>query len=403
MTENAPRAQAWVILVISVVAQMAATVAITGPAFLIPHLSTELGYSLTQAGTIAVAPSYGLILTLIAWGAFADRFGERLAIILGITLTALSTRLALPLVGSPLWMTVLIAASGAAAASVNSASGRMIMGWFPRHRRGLAMGIRQMAPPLGTSVAALAVPPIAADHGLAGYLWFIVAVNGVMALVCVVVIRNPPHAEVVPAETESAGPVAAAQNPYRSDSFLWRIHAASALLVIPQFAFSTYGLIWLISTQSLDAGLAGGVVAASQLVGALGRMVVGGISDRVDSRVGLMRIVAVLAVILVSGVALVSLEPMPLVAGIVFILAATISVADNGLAFASVAEAAGGRWAGKALGAQNTGQFVMSAALGPGLGALITLWGYPLAFAAVALAPLLSLTIIPKRDLDRIT
>ncbi len=435
MTENAPRAQAWVILVISVVAQMAATVAITGPAFLIPHMNSELGYSLTQAGTIAVAPSYGLILTLIAWGAFADRFGERLAIILGISLTALATGLALVVVGSPIWMIVLIAASGAAAASVNSASGRMIMGWFPRHRRGLAMGIRQMAPPLGTSVAALAVPPIAAEHGVPGYLWFIVAVNGVMALVCVIGVRNPPHALAAPspdarressADTEAVAPAEAvapdaetlspdagaeaaasalgsAGNPYRRDSFLWRIHAASALLVIPQFAFATYGLIWLISNQHVDAAVAGAVVAASQIVGALGRMIIGGISDKARSRVGLMRVVAVLAVILVGHVALVSLTPVPILASIVFILAATVSVADNGLAFASVAEAAGPRWAGKALGAQNTGQFVMSAALGPGLGALITLWGYPLAFAAVALAPLLSLGIIPKRDIDRIT
>ncbi|WP_309132847.1 MFS transporter [Brevibacterium sp.] len=418
MTEIAPRGQAWVILVISVVAQMAATVAITGPAFLIPYMSTELGYSLTQAGTIAVAPSYGLILTLIAWGAFADRFGERLAIILGISLTALATWFALFVVGSPVAMTVLIAASGAAAASVNSASGRMIMGWFPRHRRGLAMGIRQMAPPLGTSVAALAVPPIAASDGLPGYLWLIVAINAVMALVCVLVVRNPPAttatsspAEAVPSSGAEPSPTvqeveetpASARNPYRTDSFLWRIHIASALLVVPQFAFATYGLIWLISNQHVDATMAGSVVAASQLVGAIGRMIIGGLSDTVGSRVGLMRIVAVLAVILVGHVALVSLTPMPVVAGIIFILAATVSVADNGLAFASVAEAAGPRWAGKAMGAQNTGQFVMSAALGPGLGALITVWGYPLAFAAVALAPLISLGIIPKRDVDRIT
>nr|WP_319021928.1 MFS transporter [Brevibacterium sp. FME17] len=417
MTENSPSRQAWVILVIGVLSQMAATVAITGPAFLIPYMHTDLGYTLTQAGTVAAAPSFGLILTLIAWGAFADKFGERLAMTLGIALTALASGLAVAVVGSPVWMVIIIAASGAAAASVNSASGRVVMGWFPRHRRGLAMGIRQMSQPLGTSVAALSVPPIASSGGFTGYLWFVVIVTGVMSVICLGLVRDPPRAEVAPTvvhtATDDAGPGSASargevkapsatNNPYRMDSFLWRIHAVSALLVIPQFAFSTYGLIWLIANQHISPGIAGGIVAASQIVGAIGRMIVGALSDRLGSRVGLMRIVAIAAVVLVAAIALISITPMPVVAAVVFILASTVSVADNGLAFASVAEAAGPQWSGKAMGTQNTGQFVMSAILGPGFGTLITVFGYPLSFAFVAVAPLLSLGFIPKQDIDRI-
>src|SRR5699024_2729266 len=122
-------------------------------------------------------------------------------------------------------------------------------------------------------------------------------------------------------------------NPYRGDSFLWRIHAVSALLVIPQFAFSTYGLVWLIAVQGIGASAAGAIVAAAQIVGALGRMVVGGLSDRTGSRVGLMRVVAIAAVVLVAAIAFLSLTQMPVAAAIVFVLASTVSVADNGLAF----------------------------------------------------------------------
>jgi len=38
---------------------------------------------------------------------------------------------------------------GMAAASSNSASGRLVVGWFPPEQRGLVMGIRQTAQPLG--------------------------------------------------------------------------------------------------------------------------------------------------------------------------------------------------------------------------------------------------------------
>ena len=423
MTPTPPSRQAWVILVVGVASQMAATVAITGPAFLIPHLTRELGYSLTQAGTVAVAPSFGLLLTLIAWGAFADRFGERLAMSLGLGLTALASAAAVAVAGSPILLTVAIAASGAAAASVNSASGRVVIGWFPRHRRGLAMGIRQMSQPLGTALAALTVPPIAAAGGIAAYLWFAAAVTALMTIVCVLLVRNPSPAEAAPSlvptaeddgvrgsagaeETDrvrQSGGAASAGNPYRSDAFLWRIHVVSALLVVPQFAFSTYGLIWLIADQGVSAAMAGGIVAAAQLTGALGRLVVGGASDALGTRVGLIRVIAVAACALTAGLALVSLTSLPVIASIVFVLASTVSVADNGLAFASVAEAAGPRWSGKALGAQNTGQFAVSALVGPGLGALITVLGYPLSFAIVAVFPLIGAGLVPKGDIDRIT
>jgi MFS family permease len=82
-------------------------------------------------------------------------------------------------------------------------------------------------------------------------------------------------------------------------------------------------------------------------------------------------------------------------AAIVLVIAMTVTVADNGLAFTSVAEMAGPRWAGRALGAQNTGQFLAASIVGPAVGALITLVGYPLAFAAVAVLPAVAVPIIP--------
>ncbi|MCB8808828.1 hypothetical protein LJD48_28195, partial [Escherichia coli] len=53
------------------------------------------------------------------------------------------------------------------------------------------------------------------------------------------------------------------------------------------------------------------------------------------------------------------------------VIASVITVADNGLAFTSVAEAAGPYWSGRALGAQNTGQFLVAAIVPPAIGALI--------------------------------
>jgi len=75
-------------------------------------------------------------------------------------------------------------------------------------------------------------------------------------------------------------------------------------------------------------------------------------------------------------------------------------VADNGLAYTSVAEAAGPSWSGRALGAQNTGQFLAASAVGPGVGALVGVLGFAASFAIVAALPLLALPVVPRTDVS---
>jgi MFS family permease len=78
----------------------------------------------------------------------------------------------------------------------------------------------------------------------------------------------------------------------------------------------------------------------------------------------------------------------------------TVTVADNGLAFTSVAEVAGTAWSGRALGVQNTGQFLAASAVGPLVGALIGAIGFPLAFVAVAAFPAAAAALVPAQRLE---
>lgn len=68
-------------------AQAVAAVLMFGLPFLLPYLRRTEGLTLVQGGALVAAPSLGMVVTLIAWGAFADRYGERLAIALGLGLT----------------------------------------------------------------------------------------------------------------------------------------------------------------------------------------------------------------------------------------------------------------------------------------------------------------------------
>jgi sugar phosphate permease len=378
-------------LALGVLAQAAGTLLVSTPAYLIPLLHLERGVPLAQAGLLASAPTFGMVLTLVAWGALADRRGERWVIAGGLALTAVFALAAVPTSG-PVGLGLLLLLGGAASASTNAASGRVVVGWFPRSRRGLAMGIRQMSQPLGVAAAAVAVPPLADRFGPAGPLLLAGVVLAVLAVLCALVIRNPPR------PTAAAAAADAPANPYRENGFLWRIHLVSVLLVVPQFTLSIFGLVWLITQLHWSAAGAGIVIGVAQFVGAVGRIVIGSASDRVGSRVRVLRWVAVSGVVVMAALAATGSVKWSAAAAAMLIIATTVSVSDNGIAFTSVAEASGPAWSGRALGMQNTGQFLAASAVGPGVGALITAVGYPIAFAIVALAPLLSIPLVPARD-----
>ena len=80
------------------------------------------------------------------------------------------------------------------------------------------------------------------------------------------------------------------------------------------------------------------------------------------------------------------------------VVASTVTVADNGLAFTSVAERAGSYWSGRALGIQNTAQYLTAAAVAPVAGLAITHWGYAATYALAAVCPVVALPLVPRRD-----
>jgi MFS family permease len=383
--------RAWTTLALGVLAQTAGTVFVVAPAFLIPFLTAERGLNLAEAGLLAAAPNVGMVLTLVAWGALADRVGERWVISGGLVLTAFAA-LGTFLSNDYLGLSVFFLLGGMAAASANAASGRVVVGWFPRHRRGLAMGIRQISQPLGVTIAAVSIPTISAAAGLSTALLVPLTLTALLAIVCAIGIRNPPR--VIAAATD-ATPV----NPYRPSGFLWRIHALSMLLTVPQFTISTFGLVWLVAEQNWSPLNAGLLVGLSQFIGAAGRVSLGLLSDRLGSRVRPLRWVTIITGLLLLVLA--GLDSANWSAAVlVFVLATTFTVADNGLAFTAVAEMAGPRWAGRALGVQNTGQFVAASVTAPLMGLLIGAVGYPLAFVTAALFPAAALPLVPRKDAE---
>ncbi|MCW2687578.1 MAG: sugar phosphate permease [Mycobacterium sp.] len=380
-------ARRWSMLAIALTATMCANVFVNGAAFLIPTLHAERGLDLATAGLLSSMPSFGMVATLIGWGYLVDRFGERIVLTVGSALTAVAA-FAAASVSSLVAVGACLLLGGMAAASSNSASGRLVVGWFPPEQRGLVMGIRQTAQPLGVAVGALVIPRLAQSHGIAVALLFPAIVCAGSAVICAVGVLDPPR----PQRAEAAAEVLA--NPYRGSAVLWRIHAVSVLLVVPQCVVWTFTLVWLMSERGWSAAAAGAMVTAAQVLGALGRIAAGRWSDITGSRLRPIRTIALAAAVAMGLWALTDALGWP-VSVAVMVAASVITVSDNGLAFTAIAEIAGPFWSGRALGTQNTSQLLTTGIAPPLFGALIGVAGYPVAFAVAAVLPLAALPLVP--------
>ena len=174
----------------------------------------------------------------------------------------------------------------------------------------------------------------------------------------------------------------------------------SVLLVIPQAMLWTFVPTWLIVAHQWPPAAAGVLVTVTQVIGAIGRIVAGRVSDAWGSRMRPIRLIALIAALATMALALTDWLGSP-VAPLVMVIASIASVADNGLAFTAIAEYAGPSWSGRGLAIQNTAQYLATSASTPILGALIAASGFPIAFALTAVTPLIAIPLVPRdRQID---
>jgi sugar phosphate permease len=283
----------------------------------------------------------GLVPTLLPWGLLADRVGER--VVVGVGLTGSAAALcgaAFADTFAQLFAALVLA--GAFGGCVQSASGRAVMAWFGSDERGLALGIRQTAVPLGGAVAALTLPALAQGPGLGAAFLALAGTSAAAAVVGVVLLREG-------AADEIAGRVGRPLH----DRGLWLLCGASTLYLAAQVSIVGFVVLYLHGERGFSTTGAAGVLAATQVFGAAARIGLGRWSDRLGARVALLRSVGLaLAAALALTAAVIGMPDAVVVSA--FVVAGALGLSWNGLSYTAAAERAGSAQSGAAIGFQQT-------------------------------------------------
>jgi len=367
----------YAVLAAGTLGQASYTAITLGLAVLAPTLRAHFGLTLTQVGVVLAAPNLGSIATLYPWGIATDRLGERLTIGIGLTAAAACVAVA-AFAGSFAALTGALVLAGAAGASVNSASGRAVLHWFEAQERGVALGIRQTAVPIGGAWTAFVLPALVTHDDPQPALLTLAAGLLLSAVVGAVVIREGPRAiEPEPARSES---------PLR-DRSMWLLSLGSGLIIAAQVCIVGFLVLFLHGHRGLTSAAAGFVLGAVNILGIGTRIGAGRWSDVIGSRIVPLRLIALACAILVGCAAVLLSAPL-LVLVPLLVVTGCVAISWNGLSFTAAAEAAGHARSGTALGLQQTVLAVAGAVYPIAFAAFVAGTSWRAAFALVALFPL---------------
>ena len=181
---------------------------------------------------------------------------------------------------------------GAAYGIINPASSDLLMRHVPAARRNLFFSIKQTGVPLGGMIIGLVAPATALRFGWSAPLWIVAATAVALAL------ASQPHRATWDAHRDisvklSGLSLAAFRSLAKNPALLW-LSSASLCFAAIQLCLLAFLVVLLVEELGFDLVAAGAILAAVQVVGALGRILWGMLADRLRNGLAVLFGLAVL-------------------------------------------------------------------------------------------------------------
>ena len=262
----------------------------------VPVLATEI------AGEAGIAASKVGLYTSLIFGAamFSSAASDGLIQRLGpirtnqIALVFSATALLLTLTANPWWIALSAVLIGAGYGP-NTPSGSEVLGRVtPPRMRGLVFSIKQSGAPLGAMTGGLILPAMVAVGD-----WRTAVVTGALIVYAAAVVVQPLRAAIDRGTHGGGTPRRAstldALRATLADSALRRLTMAAFVLIAVHTCFQTFTVAFLVEHVGLGLTAAGGLFAVLAVAGAVSRVGLGWLSDRLRRARGVLVVLSIAA------------------------------------------------------------------------------------------------------------
>jgi MFS family permease len=373
MAARTPSAR--VVLIGACAAQAAVSFVTFGLPAIGPQLREAYGLTLSQLGAVLTANLLGAGVALIAAGAAVDRFGSRAAMLTGTMVASCGLVVGAEADSKALLFAALLV-SGAGSAVVPVAGAGALFGVYGAARRAWALGVRQMAVPLGGTLSAAFLPVLEAAGGVRLAL---------LVAACLVCATGLVFGLVLGTTARPSAPRTRAFRRILQAPGMHRLLLVACFYVVVLQALVTY-TVPAVRAAGLSAFAASATYFAVNVTAIVARIVWGRIADR-GGGTRRVRTLAETGAVAAAGAVLFTFA---LHAGPVAVLLAALAFGFGALGWNAVLYVTAGErapaaeLAGRSFAIAATVVFVVSALSTPLLGALATQAGWNAFWLATA-------------------
>ena len=266
----------WIILLVATLSQTAATFVTYGMGPVASFYQIEWGLSSFQTGLIVSAVNIGPIFSMLVFGYFMDKKGEKQLIGWGSILLGLSSLLLIPVHHYTTLLLVLIVV-GIWYGSAQTGGSSAIVKWFPDKHRGLAIGIRQTGIPIGGALASSILTYLYQQHI---HLTSVHITQGLVAIaggLLFLLLYQEPKQRV----TVAANPVTFKEKVHaiKNNRALYPIYFVGIVMMSLQMVIIAHLMSYLHQEGGYSLTEAGKYLSIILLGGMVGRIVLAWISD----------------------------------------------------------------------------------------------------------------------------
>ncbi|MCI0765251.1 MFS transporter [Bacillus sp. TL12] len=267
----------WMVLMLATAVQASATLITYGVGPL-AFFWKEI-YHLTdmQMGMLLTAVNIGPLFCMLFVGRLLDQYNERLLI--GVSSIFLAgSLLFVQVVEGFTGLLFVLMIVGVFYSAAQPGGSKVILKWFPKENRGLAMGIRQAGIPIGGAVAGAIIPILSVKFSLSFVIYVLSSICIAGGVLFFIFYREPVvHHE--PALNNKGISFCQQLKEIMSNKELYPVLFTGVCMISLQMVLIGHLINFLITAKSISPILAGKVFAFTLFLGMLGRIVLAAISD----------------------------------------------------------------------------------------------------------------------------
>ena len=275
--ERVNRTYKWVMLIVATIAQTTATLITYGVGVFALFWKEEYALTNTESGLLVSVVNIGPLFCMLFVGRLLDQYNEKRLISISSFLLGSSLLLTNIVSGFNGLLFVLLLIGMFYSVSQPGGS-KVILKWFPKENRGLAMGIRQAGIPIGGALAGVLIPVLTIQYNVT------YAINSI-ACICIIggllffMFYKEPYVKEEARKGHIKISFWTKLKVVICKKALYPIYMAGICMISLQMVLVGHFMKFLVREQSITSIVAGIVFSVMFFSGMIGRVVLAAISD----------------------------------------------------------------------------------------------------------------------------